>query len=192
MSIKPIISKIVQKITPYTLSREDLPAKAVVIGGPHTSYWDSIMMMIAFWDADRKMNFLVKDEITKSIIGPIVKKAGGIGVNRRSKNGMVNEIAQMAKESEEFLFVLAPKGTRAKSDYWKSGFYHVAREANLPIVFGFIDAKNTRTYGWRGGMTLTGDVRKDMDVIREFYADKSGIHSKLDSVPRLKEEDNLK
>ena len=95
---------------------------------------------------------------------------------------------QRIRESDSFTLCITPKGTRSPREFWKSGFYRIAMEADVPIQLGFID-RNTRTFGWGPTYRLTGDVRADMDVIRAFYADKVGVKPSKTSVPRLRAED---
>ncbi|MBM7824479.1 1-acyl-sn-glycerol-3-phosphate acyltransferase [Arcanobacterium pluranimalium] len=188
MSVTTFISHTFQKFSRLKLDYQPLPKKAIVIGAPHTSYWDGILMAVAFWDAKRAFKFLVKDSAMKSPFGPIIRKVGGISVDRSSAHGLVEQIAQQAVESDEFLLVIAPKGTRSPREFWKSGFYHIARQANIPVVLGYID-KTTKTYGWAHALDLTGDVHADMEAIRAFYADKEGINPQWKSTPRLRMED---
>ena len=83
--------------------------------------------------------------------------------------------------------VLAAEGTRTRGEYWKSGFWRLARAAKLPIVLAFIDGPS-RTSGFGPTITATSDVVADMDQVRAFYADKHGIHPERRTEPRLREE----
>ncbi|USR79394.1 1-acyl-sn-glycerol-3-phosphate acyltransferase [Arcanobacterium pinnipediorum] len=190
MSIKRFISHTFQKFSRWELQVEPLPPKAIVIGAPHTSNWDAIYMLVAFWHSERNLRFLVKDSVIRSPLGPIARAFGAVGVDRHSPHGVVSDIAQQARHATDFTLCLAPKGTRSKRDTWRSGFYHIAYEAGVPVVFGFIDS-HTRTYGWRGSMMLSGDRKADMDRIREFYEPLAGIHPELTSTPRLRDESPL-
>ena len=86
------------------------------------------------------------------------------------------------------VLILAPEGTRKKTDHWKSGFYRIARDAGLPIVPGFIDSK-TRTLGLGPALELSGDVSADMDVLRAFYEGKKGVRPGQESTIRISLED---
>ena len=83
--------------------------------------------------------------------------------------------------------IIAAEGTRKKGDYWKSGFYRIARQTGLPISMGFIDGP-TRTLGFGPSFMPTGDVVADMDLVRAFYADKRGVNAGRWAEPRLREE----
>lgn len=190
MNVKKLISKTFQRFSRLTLSTEPLPPKAVVIGAPHTSNWDGVLMAIAFWDVERPFKFLVKDSLLHGPVSPIVRWVGGIGVDRKSPHGLVDSIAERAREADEFTLIIAPKGTRAKKEFWKSGFYHIAYKADIPVVLGYIDGE-AKKYGWAHSIRLTGDMKADMDVIRAFYEGKKGINPERGIVPRLRGEDEV-
>ena len=83
---------------------------------------------------------------------------------------------------------MAAEGTRSKSEYWKSGFYRIAQQTGLPITLAFLDAPS-KTVGWGPTFMPSGDVKADMDVLREFFKDKRGFNPDQATEPRLKEED---
>ena len=80
------------------------------------------------------------------------------------------------------------EGTRSRADYWKSGFYRISQKTGIPVTLAYLDS-STRTVGWGPTIELSGDVKADMDRIREFYADKRGIRPELTTTPRLREEE---
>ena len=163
MALTSAIASAYLSISRWKLSTQPLPDKVIVIGAPHTSNWDGVFMAISMWKSGRTFSFLVKDSVVKAPV---------LGI----------------RESDSFTLCITPKGTRSPREFWKSGFYRIAMEADVPIQLGFID-RNTRTFGWGPTYRLTGDVRADMDVIRAFYADKVGVKPSKTSVPRLRAED---
>ena len=176
-------------VSRWTLTTEPLPDKVIVIGAPHTSNWDGVFMAVSMWKSGRSFSFLVKDSVVKApVLGWFVKKIGAVPVERSAAPGLVDQVAGRIRESDSFTLCITPKGTRSPRDFWKSGFYRIAMEADVPIQLGFID-RTTRTFGWGPTYRLTGDVRADMDVIRAFYADKVGVNPAKTSVPRLRAED---
>lgn len=191
MGFLKLISSIYLFFSPVKLIKGvELPKKCVIIGAPHTSYWDGILMAVGLWQTKRKFCFFVKDSAAKlPIIGSIVRAVGGLAIDRSEKHGMVGSAVAKAKEADEIMIVIAPKGTRSKREYWKSGFYHIAYQADLPVVLGFLDTARTKTFGWGKIVHLTGNMKADMDVIREFYTDKSGWRPELKSEPRLRDEE---
>lgn len=88
---------------------------------------------------------------------------------------------------EMFGLVVTPDGTRGGHEHWKSGFYRIARETGMPVTLGYVD-RTTMTSGLGPTIELTGDVAKDMDRIRAFYADKAGFHPEKRVEPRLVQE----
>lgn len=190
MRATKIISRIFHKFAKLQFnSGQELPKKAVIIGAPHTSYWDGIYMAMGLWEYGRKFKFLVKDSAVNSPFGPIIKAVGGLAVERSEHHGLVDQIVAEFDKHDEFLLIITPKGTRSPRDFWKSGFYHIAHKAGVPVVLGYIDSLGTKTYGWNSQIELTGDMKADMEKIRAFYADKSGIKPEWQSVPRLRGEE---
>ncbi len=189
MSIRRVIAKTYLLFSRWTFVHEPLEDKTIVIGAPHTSNWDGVFMALCFWSIDRPFSFLVKDSIIKApLLGPFVRSIGGVAVDRSSAHGVVGQVIARAAEADDFTLVLTPKGTRSPRKYWKSGFYRMARGADLPVALGFID-RSTMTFGWGPTIRLSGDVRADMEVIRAFYADKVGVKPEKASVPRLRAEE---
>ena len=99
----------------------------------------------------------------------------------------IRALLEEAEGDEPFLLAIAAEGTRSKGEYWKPGFYRIAQQTGLPISLGFVDGP-TRTLGIGPTFHPTGDVKKDMDFVRAFYADKQGIRPEHRTEPRLREE----
>lgn len=99
---------------------------------------------------------------------------GGIAINRDSQHGVVDQIAKQLRESRKLAIVIAPSGTRKRRNYWKSGFYWIALTAQVPILCGYLDYGHSEACL---GLCFvpTGNVKEDMDRIRDFY---KGIQSK--------------
>ncbi len=175
---------------------EEEPPKtgSVMVAAPHTSNWDLILMFGLAWSTGVRVKWLGKKEIFRGPFGPLMKALGGVPVPRGKAGGMVEDLSASLKkrsakaERHPWALALAPKGTRSKRDYWKSGFYRIAQSSDLPLALGFVDAK-TKTIGFGPVVPVTGDVAADMDKIRDFYADKQGIRAEKQSVPRLRMEE---
>ena len=166
----------------------DVPRSGVLVGAPHTSNWDWVAMLLLMWSGGVPPRVLIKAEIMRTPLGPLLRANGGISLDRQNPGAVVRDLIAEARSGEPFLLILAAEGTRKKVDYWKSGFYRIAQQTGLPISMGFIDGP-TRTMGFGPSLMPTGDVVADMDVVRAFYADKHGIHPELRTEPRLREED---
>jgi len=108
-------------------------------------------------------------------------------VDRRDPSRVVAEIVSRLEAGERFFLVVTPEGTRSRGAHWRSGFYRIAREADLTVTLGYVD-RTTMTTGLGPTFRLTGDVRADMDRIRAFYQGKTGVRPGLGTQPRLREE----
>ena len=142
--------------------------KYIIIVAPHTSNWDFIIGRCFGYKLKVKAKFLGKNQLFRFPIGWLFKLMGGIAVNREKRNNMVASIVETFNNSDELILGLAPEGTRSRTDHWKQGFYHIANEANVPIMLSFLDYK-AKEAGI--GMVLypSGDLQKDMLKIQTFY-----------------------
>lgn len=159
----------------------------MLIGAPHTSNWDFVLMVMVSWHLGVNFRFLAKRSVFWEPLGSLMRALGGIPVDRGAESGLVQQLVGMANRGEQFLLVITPEATRSKVEYWKSGFYRIARDADLPVVFGFIDRRRMRC-GVGPHIALTGDVRADMDRVRAYYAGFVGVRPGLESEPRLRDE----
>lgn len=159
--------------------------KLVVIGAPHTSNWDLPLGLLAMWALHHNFYWVAKHTIFIGPAGWLFRKLGGIPVDRRVHTGFINRAAESIKEKDRIAMVIAPEGTRAKTEYWKAGFYHIAMEAGVPIGLGYIDC-NTKTIGVGATLWPTGDMEKDFEAIKKFYADKKGIRPHLQGEIRIR------
>lgn len=167
--------------------KPDYP-KCVIIACPHTSNWDLAYMLAAAWVYDAPLRWLGKKEIFRPPFRGLMMSMGGLPVDRSKNNNLVDQIVEMLKTSEEdLMIVVPPSGTRGKREYWKSGFYHMAHGAGVPVVPGFLDYDGKRA-GFGEPIHLTGDMTADMDVFRAFYADKRGRYPQHETTVRLRGE----
>lgn len=186
--IRRLLARTYWVFSRWTLKSEPAPTRpTILLGVPHTSNWDFVFMLGIAWRIDMRFRWLGKDSLFRGPAGPIMRAIGGIPVNRADASGVVDDIVARVKSGEVFGLVVTPEGTRGGTEYWKSGFYRIAREAGLPVTLGYVD-RTTMTTGLGPTIELTGDVDRDMDAIRAFYADKSGFHPRLRIEPRLREE----
>jgi 1-acyl-sn-glycerol-3-phosphate acyltransferase len=136
------------------------------------------------------MQWMIKNDWMKGPMGPAMRRVGAIGINRSRNTNVVDQMVEQFRTHDSFVLGIPPEGTRAHTKYWKSGFYHIARGANVPVVTGYLDYARKRA-GLGPAITMTGDVRADMEKIRAFYAEKNPVgHTPADYGPiRLREED---
>ena len=145
--------------------------KAVFLIAPHTSSWDFYIGRLYCWIHKIPINLLIKKEAFIWPLGGLLKKAGGIPVNRSRATSKVVQIAKMFRERDPMFLGIAPEGTRKLSKRWKMGFYHIAVEAKVPILLSYIDYKR-KAAGVGPPFWPTGDMEKDIKEIEEFYRDK--------------------
>ena len=164
-----------------------VPQRGVLVGAPHTSNWDWVLTMLLAWDNDVQIRLLVKKEFFRGPLGPVLRATGAIALDRANPGATIRDLLVEAEGDEPFLLGIAAEGTRSRGEYWKSGFYRISQQSGLPITLAFLDAP-TRTVGWGPTFTPSGDVSADMDLIRTFYADKTGLKPDGFTPPRLREE----
>jgi 1-acyl-sn-glycerol-3-phosphate acyltransferase len=169
----------------------DVPRTGILVGAPHTSNWDFVMMLLVMWRGGVTPRVLIKKELFRGPLGWLLLRLGGIPIDRDNPGEVVRGLVREARSGEPFLLILAAEGTRTKGGYWKSGFWRIARSAGLPIALAFIDGPS-RTAGFGPTMRATADVVADMDAVRAFYRDKRGIHPERRTEPRLREEDQAR
>lgn len=160
----------------------------MLLAAPHTSNWDFPLMFGIAYSLGVDPKWLGKKEMFVGPLGWLWRKLGGIPVDRDDASGLVESLVSQARSSDRLGLVIPAEGTRSKAEYWKSGFYRVARDADIPLIPAFIDGP-TRTCGVGPALPVTGDVSSDMDAVRAFYADKHGVKPKNRTEPRLREED---
>ncbi|MBB5743650.1 1-acyl-sn-glycerol-3-phosphate acyltransferase [Microbacterium ginsengiterrae] len=186
--LRQIIARAFWTVSRWRLSSEPAPDRpSVLIGAPHTSNWDFVLMLGIAWRLGIDVRWLGKSSLFSGWRGPLMRRLGGIPVDRTDPSRVVADVVARIRDGEVFGLVVTPDGTRGSNAYWKSGFYRIAREAQMPVTLGFVD-RTTMTTGLGPTFELTGDVGADMDRIREFYADKSGLRPALRCEPRLREE----
>ncbi len=144
------------------------PRKAVCLAMPHTDNMDGLLLVLLAQSVGMPISWMIKDTWGKPPVGWIVRGVGGVPVNRSKANGLVPQMIEEFARRDDFYLVIPPEGTRKRTEYWKSGFYHIALGAGVPVVPGYLDYRNK--HGWFGEpIPLTGNVRADMDELRRAY-----------------------
>lgn len=147
--------------------------KAVIVMGPHTSNWDFIIGRISFLQYGINMRALIKSELFFFPLGWLLRKLGGIPVNRKSKNNLTEQAVSYFEDNDEMFMIFTPEGTRKYNPNWKKGFYYIAQKANVPIYIGFIDYSN-KTGGFDSIFHPTGDVDADIIEIKRRLSKYKG------------------
>lgn len=186
--LRRLVSRVFWAFSHWKLKSEPAPTRpTILLGVPHTSNWDFVLMLAIAWRLGLKMRWLGKSSLFRGWRGPVMRGLGGIPVDRSDPSRVVADVVARIRSGETFGLVVTPEGTRGGVGMWKSGFYRIAREAGLPVTLGYVD-RTTMTTGLGPTIDLTGDVNADMDRIRAFYADKSGVRPERRTEPRLREE----
>lgn len=143
--------------------------KALLVVYPHTSNWDFLWGILTRWASGWPMRWVAKHTLFFGPVGWLLRQWGGVPINRQAAAGFVDSVAEEIRQSPAMLLVIAPEGTRSYRDHWKSGFYRIARAANIPIGIGYINYA-TRTVGVSEYLHLSGDESADLARIAEAYA----------------------
>jgi len=147
--------------------------KCVVIVYPHTSNWDFVIGYLAKIASGLPLWWVGKHTLFRWPIAGLLRRMGGIPVNRSEATGFIDLIAEEFARRPRMWLVIAPEGTRSYTDHWKSGFYRLALAAKVPVGLAFIDYR-TRLVGLKTYLPMTGNEKVDLDRIRSEYADRVG------------------
>jgi 1-acyl-sn-glycerol-3-phosphate acyltransferase len=161
--------------------------KFVLIAAPHTSNWDFVYAISCTSVLGLPLQFMAKDALFRGPLGALLGALGGIAIDRSKANNVVDAMVREFATREALALLVPPEGTRKEARFWKSGFYHIARRAEVPVALGFLDYARKRV-GIGPLLSLSGNVHADMEQIRAFYADKVGKHPARFTAPRLREE----
>ncbi|CAN5434334.1 lysophospholipid acyltransferase family protein [soil metagenome] len=171
-----------------TASMTEEAHNCVMIAAPHTSNWDLMYMMGSFGLLGIKIRFTIKNEWQNTpIISRIIENLGAIWIDRSPKIGsterksMTEAMVDLFRANPRLTLVVTPEGTRAKRTEWKTGFYHVAVQAGVPIGLGYLDYKKKKA-GVGKFIHPSGDMEKDLREIMAFYKTIHPRHPKDFSV----------
>ncbi len=151
--------------------------RGVLIVYPHTSNWDFVIGLLAKWAISLPLRWVGKESLfrglTGATLGRLMRLWGGRAVDRHRSSGAVDQLAQLMRSEPWFWLALSPEGTRKHQDHLRSGFYHLALTMKVPVGLAFIDY-GSRTIGVRDYVHMSGDLGTDLQLLRNFYADKRG------------------
>ena len=175
----PLLSPLLKRFSKWILRRAgwtlsgEMPGntpKSVIIAAPHTSNWDLPYTLLVAFALELNIHWMGKIQIFRFPFNGIMRWLGGIAVDRSKSNNMVSASADVLRQAlGELHLVIPPEGTRSQSRQWKTGFYYIALEAQVPIVLGFLDF-GRKTAGLGPAFVPTGDLQTDMVSIKNFYA----------------------
>ncbi|WP_120077358.1 1-acyl-sn-glycerol-3-phosphate acyltransferase [Aurantiacibacter odishensis] len=142
--------------------------KFILVGAPHTSNWDFIYFAGAVQDVGISPRFIGKHTLFKWPMTRFMYDMGGMPINRSSPRGYVNAVVDQVKAADRIALVIAPEGSRTSDGRWRSGFYHIASGAGVPIVPAWVD-EDTGRAGFGEAIMPSGDFHADLARIAAFY-----------------------
>ncbi|WP_171076734.1 1-acyl-sn-glycerol-3-phosphate acyltransferase [Acinetobacter sp. Ver3] len=161
----------------YHVEPNVLGDKQVIIGFEHTTMMDAVLSIALFQIHDIPIHTLIKKELFKGPFKPILEGVGGIPVDRHSNKDIVAQMVELFNSNDKFNLVIAPEATRAKNGEQRkpirTGFWHIAKAANVPIVFLFVNQKTKQ--GGIFGKIMPSELDHDLKLIQELYKEHTGL-----------------
>lgn len=145
--------------------------KFIILGAPHTSNWDFVFFIGATHELGIRPSFMGKHTLFEGPQRRFMLDMGGVPVVRHRRGGYVRSVVEAFEAADELALVVAPEGSRTSNGEWRSGFYHIALGAGVPIVPTWVDHKTMRG-GMGDPIVPTGDYRADLARIAAFYCSK--------------------
>lgn len=152
----------------------DVP-RAVLIAAPHSSWWDGVWGLLLKVGIGADVRFMAKQELFHGPLGGVLRRVGGMPIDRGAAKGVVDQMVEQFAQRDAFWLGIAPEGTRKAVKRWRTGFWHIAHDAGVPIVTAYFNYPD-KTIGV-GPLFHTGDdMEADLDRLRAFYAPFRGKH----------------
>ncbi len=146
------------------------PRRFVIVAAPHTSNWDFPNLLGLAEDLGIRPHFMAKQSLFRWPYRNFMLDVGGVPVDRKGANNVVDQMAAEFAKRDEFMLTIAPEGTRSNVGKWKTGFYHIAVAAKVPLVLGMMNYGN-KTGGLGPAIMPTGDYEADMEKLMAYYKD---------------------
>ena len=162
------------KLTGWKIEgQKPLSRRFVMIGAPHTSNWDFIIFMGIALRMRMPVFWLGKSSLFRGPFGPVMRYLGGVPVYRERKNNLVSQVVGAFNCHPSFILAIAPEGTRSAVTEWKTGFWHIAQGAKVPVLPAFVDFPTKRA-GIGSPYKLKGNMEQDIANLQAFYAPFTG------------------
>lgn len=152
-------------------------SKYVIVGAPHTSNYDFIIGLLVKTVKEIKIHFLAKASLFVFPFGYFFKSVGGVPINRNKSMNMVEATVNEFNNRSNFVIAISPEGTRSKVNKWRTGFYHIATQANIPIVAFTFDFGKRQTEIFPP-FYPTGNMDHDFKYLQSLFKDIEGKHPK--------------
>ena len=181
-SLSRALSRLILKLWGWRIAPFPNLDKVVAVGGPHTSNWDGVLGFLSAIALNLDTAFLIKASAFKWPLAPILRRTGGIPIDRTRATGVVEQAAELFDQRERLVMVVTPEGTRSKAARWKTGFHHIARLAKVPIVVAVPNyAKKELNFPLI--LNPGEDMEADMQKIIKCFADTTPRHPGKLSAP---------
>lgn len=155
--------------------------KCVLVAAPHTSNWDYPIALATLYASGVKVRFLAKDSLFKFPLGMLMRATGGMPVDRSKHNNLVDALISIFRKHDELILMIAVEGTRSYVKEWKSGFYHTAVGAGVPIALGYLDY-GKKVAGFGDLFYPSGNYQRDLSEIQNFYRKFTARHPEKSSL----------
>lgn len=176
-AVTEALSRAILRLFGWRIDYENLPnvPKMVLVGAPHTSNLDFVLTLLTIFALSVDVHWMAKHSVFRCPVGGIMRWLGGIPIDRRDRHNVVEQTVAQFAAHDAFILAITPEGTRKKVRIWKTGFYHIARTADVPIVPVVFDFGN-KVLRIGPAFALSGDETADLATIRTFYAGVRGRH----------------
>jgi 1-acyl-sn-glycerol-3-phosphate acyltransferase len=169
----------------WTVRFKPLPGPhGIAIVYPHTSNWDFVVGLLGKWALGLPFRWLGKESLFKGPFAGLMRKWGGVPTERSAPTGATQRLAETMRQADWFWLALAPEGTRSHAPHWRSGFYHLALAAKVPLVIVYMDYPN-KILSVVDIVHLTGEVDADMAAIAAEFCGHHGLHPELEAPIKL-------
>jgi len=146
----------------------------IMIAAPHTSNWDFALMLGAVFTLRLDLRWMGKNSLFPGPVGWLMKWLGGIPINRSEASNVVGDMVAVFNQSKSLILLSTPEGTRSQVSKWRTGFYHIATGASVPILPIYIHSPE-KIIGFESLYTPSGDMERDMNDIKQIYEGKKGV-----------------
>lgn len=177
-----LLSKLLLRLWGWRIAPFPDIDRAVAVGGPHTSNWDGLLGILGATALGLDTAFLIKASAFRWPLAPLLRRIGGIPIDRTRATGAVDQAVELFRNSERLIMVVTPEGTRTNAPRWKTGFYHIARLARVPMVLAVPDYTR-KELNFPLVIEPGDDMEADMRKMIECFADTTPRHPEKLSAP---------
>jgi 1-acyl-sn-glycerol-3-phosphate acyltransferase len=175
------ICKLILKMMGWKPVNGKMPhKKAIIIGVPHTSIWDFIISYFYYTSVGGVAHTMIKKEFFFWPLGPVLKKMGGVPIDRSRGASITKQIIQEMNQREEMHLAITPEGTRRLTKKWKAGFHTIAKATGATVYLGFFDF-GRKEIGWIETFELSDNAEADITRMKAYYRARGviGKHPEL-------------